>query len=206
MKPGRLSGLLAALALAVIALTSGTIGTVAASTPRARSSSRPPAPRVVEMRAADGTVLKASYFAADRPGPGVLLFHQSNRTRRSWDDFAARLAAAGIHTLAVDLRGHGESGGKEGRRNWPGDIDAAFRFLVSQPGVTRDVIGAGGAGVLGVEIAVEAARRHPAEVRSLALLCERDRRAGPRIPQAGGAAARAVRRGRRRRPTAKRVG
>jgi tetratricopeptide (TPR) repeat protein len=42
--------------------------------------------------------------------------------------------------------------------------------MASQPGVKRDVIGLGGAGVIGVDNAVQAARRHPAEVRSLALL------------------------------------
>jgi hypothetical protein len=31
----------------------------------------------LELKSSDGTVLKASYFAAAKPGPGVLL-HQSN--------------------------------------------------------------------------------------------------------------------------------
>jgi len=42
--------------------------------------------------------------------------------------------------------------------------------LVSQAGVNRDVVGIGGAGVIGVEDSVETARRHPAEVKSLVLL------------------------------------
>ena len=74
---------------------------------------QPSAPRVVELKARDGTVLKASYFAAAKPGPGVLLFHQSNRTRKAWDDVAGQLAAAGINTLTLDVRGFGESGGKK---------------------------------------------------------------------------------------------
>jgi hypothetical protein len=52
----------------------------------------------------------------------------------------------------------------------PGDLEAAFGFLISQPGVNRHVVGIGGAGVLGVEDSVETARRHPAEVKSLVLL------------------------------------
>src|SRR6266516_2351181 len=118
--------------------------------PRAQHSQKPRTPRVVDLKSPDGTILKASYFAAAKPGPGVLLFHQSNRTRKSWDDVAAKLAAAGINTLTVDMPGHGETGGK-----WRADLDTAFQFLVSQPGVTRDVIGVGGAGVLGVENSVE---------------------------------------------------
>lgn len=113
----------------------------------------------------------------------MLLFHQVNRTRKSWDDVAARLAAAGINTLTVDLRGFGESGGiaydrltkaqrgdqirKEGLL---GDRDTAWQYLVSQPGVDRDVIGVGGAGLLGVGNSVQMARQHPAEVKSLAVL------------------------------------
>ena len=44
-----------------------------------------PAPRTVDLKAADGTLLKGTFFPAAKPGPGVLLFHQSNRTRQSWD-------------------------------------------------------------------------------------------------------------------------
>src|SRR5437660_12483256 len=70
-------------------------------------------PRVVDLKASDGAILKASYFAAAKPGPGVLLFHQSNRTRSEWDDLGAQLPAAGINTLTFDVRGHGDSGGQE---------------------------------------------------------------------------------------------
>ena len=39
------------------------------------------AERVVDLTAGDGTKLKATYFAAAKPGPGVLLLHQCNRQR-----------------------------------------------------------------------------------------------------------------------------
>jgi hypothetical protein len=128
-------------------------------------------PRVVDLRAPDGTVLKGSYFAAAKPGPGVLLLNQENRTRKSWDDVAGQMATAGINTLTLDIRGYGESGGTPSNRlTDASDIDTAWQYLVSQPGVTRDVIGVGGAGGLGVDRSVEVAIRHPAEVKSLALL------------------------------------
>src|SRR5881227_3343222 len=126
-------------------------------------------PRVVDLKSPEGTILKASYFAAAKPGPGVLLFHQSNRSRESWDGVAQQLAAVGMNVLAVDGRGHGESGGKYDNKKTPEDVDAAFTYLVSQPGVNRDAIGAGGAGWLGVIGSVEAARRHP-EIKSLVLM------------------------------------
>jgi alpha-beta hydrolase superfamily lysophospholipase len=69
-------------------------------------------PRVVELKASDGVALKATYFSAGKQGPGVVLFHQANRTRTSWEGLARQLATAGINTLAVDGRGHGESDGR----------------------------------------------------------------------------------------------
>jgi dienelactone hydrolase len=143
--------------------------------------------RDVDFKSADGTILKGTYFAAAKPGPGVLLFHQSNRTRKSWDELAAQLAAVGIHVLTVDSRAHGDSGGKydtEANRaaywktGWPSDLDAAFQYLSSQSGVNRDVIGAGGAGNLGVQSAIETARRHPDQVKSLVLLSGETERPG----------------------------
>ncbi len=146
----------------------------------ASSAQQLPKPRGLDLKSSDGTILKASYFAAAKPGPGVLLFHQSNRTRNSWDSVAAQLAEAGVNTLTVDNRGHGESGGTYDRWNdpdkthklqkWTDDLDTALQYLVSQPGVQRDVIGVGGAGLLGVDNSVETARRHPGQVKSLALL------------------------------------
>jgi len=138
------------------------------------------AERVVDLTAADGTKLKASYFAAGKPGPGVLLLHQCNRQRKIWDGLAQQLAAAGINVLTLDYRGYGDSGGdpfdklppqqaaQTQAEKWPGDIDTAFQYLVSQPEVTRDVIGVGGASC-GVNNSIQTARRHT-EVKSLVLL------------------------------------
>jgi pimeloyl-ACP methyl ester carboxylesterase len=170
------------LVLACAAAPSGHNASIAAaaSVPQAQKSPQLPPVRVIDLRASDGTRLKASYFAAATPGPGVLMLHQINRTRRSWDEFAAELAAAGINTLTLDMRGYGESGtamnkltdaerAKE-RKRWPNDLDTAFQYLVAQAGVQRDVIGVGGAGWLGVLNSVEVARQHPAAVKSLVLL------------------------------------
>ena len=123
------------------------------------------AERFVDFKTTDGTTLKGTYFGAAKQGPGVLLFHQSNRTRKSWDDVGRQLAAAGINVLTVDTDPN-----KTRKQRWPGELNAAFEFLRSQPGVNRDVIGVGGAGVIGVEDSVETARLHPGEVKSLVLL------------------------------------
>jgi dienelactone hydrolase len=140
-----------------------------------------PAARVIDLKASDGTILKATYFAAAKSGPGVLLLHQCNRQRKVWDDLAGQLATAGLNVLTFDLRGFGESGGSPFDKltpqehaqveaeKWPGDIETAFQYLVSQQGVTRDVIGVGGASC-GVNNSIQTARRHPGEVKSLVLL------------------------------------
>ena len=167
------------VALLVVVCVFGRGSAMASATQPPRSPH--PVARVVELKASDGTLLKASYFAAAKPGPGVLLLHQFNRTRKSWDEVAKQLAAAGINTLTLDLRGYGESGGTPhgmltpeeraaARERRPGDIDTAWQYLVTQPGVDKDVIGVGGAGGLGVGNSIETARRHSSEVRSLALL------------------------------------
>jgi dienelactone hydrolase len=138
------------------------------------------AERAVDLTAADGVKLKATYFAAAKPGPGVLLLHQCNRQRKVWDGLAQQLSAAGINVLTLDYRGYGESGGdrfdklppqqaaQTQAEKWPGDIDTAFQYLASQSGVTRDMIGVGGASC-GVNNAIQTARRHT-EVKSLVLL------------------------------------
>jgi dienelactone hydrolase len=157
-------------AICCLAILSATVASALAS----------PAQRVVDLTATDGTKLKATFFPAGKPGPGVLLLHQCNRQRKVWDSLAQRLADAGINVLTVDNRGFGESGGdpfdklppdkaaQVQTEKWPGDFDLALQYLQSQPGVARDVIGVGGASC-GVNNSVQTARRHP-EIRSLVLL------------------------------------
>ncbi len=155
--------------LVVLVLASAAI---AQNSSKSESQLQPPAARIVDFKTPDGIVLKGTYFAAAKPGPGVLLFHQSNRTRTSWDDVAHQLAAAGINTLTVDSRAHGESGGtvEDASQKKLADLETAFQFLISQPGVQRDVIGLAGAGSHGVVDAVETARLHPSDIKSLILV------------------------------------
>ena len=133
---------------------------------------------VLEVAAADGVGLAATYTSPGKPGPGVLLLHMCNSERSAWAGLAEELAQRGIHSLALDYRGYGDSGGEQGegdaRRQirdevWPLDIDAAFEALRTRPGVDQARIGAAG-GSCGVDNAVTLARRHPGEVIALVLL------------------------------------
>src|SRR5437870_3921378 len=75
------------------------------------SAAAPPVRRDVNIIASDGTDLKATYVAAVRPGPAVLLMQMCITTRTSWEPVARQLSAAGISALTIDNRGFGESGG-----------------------------------------------------------------------------------------------
>jgi dienelactone hydrolase len=139
------------------------------------------------IAAPDETKLAATYYSGEKPGPGVLLLHQCNKDRSSWNTLAEKLARAGFHVLTMDYRGYGESGGKrhvdlsdDARVKlvtgvWPGDVDAAFAYLRTQPGV-QNVYGAGGASC-GVNQSIQLSRRHP-EVKSLVLLSGNTDKAG----------------------------
>jgi dienelactone hydrolase len=139
-----------------------------------------PAPKIIDLKAGDGTLLKATYFASAKPGPGVLLLHQCDAQRKLWDVLAEQMAASGISVLTMDYRGFGESGGPRfdqmtGEQRgelfnkiWPADIEIAYSYLLAQPEVQHDKIGAGGASC-GVNNSIQLARRHP-EVKSLMLL------------------------------------
>ena len=132
----------------------------------------------VTLKAPDGLTLEATYYSPGKPGPGVVLLHQCNRDRTAWADFARAAAARGYHVMAMDYRGYGESGGERFEdfqrqgpvvaEKWPGDVDAAFTWLVAQPGVDRNRIAAAGASC-GVGQSALLARRHP-EIKTLMLL------------------------------------
>jgi dienelactone hydrolase len=108
-----------------------------------------------------------------------MLLHTCNTTRKSWEPVGIKLSKAGINALTIDNRGFGESGGprfeggspevqKELGEKWPGDFDAAYEFLLGQPGVDHTRIAAGG-GSCGVENVIKLADSHP-DIKSLVLL------------------------------------
>lgn len=89
----------------------------AAAKAKARRSPAPPSiprdpdPDKVTLTTPDGVVLAATWRpVAGQPGaPAVLLLHDFSRDRREWDSRSRELNARGLATLALDLRGHGES-------------------------------------------------------------------------------------------------
>ena len=143
----------------------------------ARASGQPAATDVT-LKAPDGLTLKATYYSPGKPGPGLVLLHQCNRDRADWKAFAQAASARGYHVIAPDFRGFGESAGERFSslpaqapivaEKWPGDVDAAYAWLVAQEGVDKERIAAAGASC-GVNQAVLLARRHP-QVKTVMLL------------------------------------
>lgn len=132
----------------------------------------------VEIAAPDGLILQGTYYEAALPGPAVLLLHQCNRDRHSWDGAALALLDAGFHVLTMDFRGFGGSVGQNVRsfeeqseELWPMfdvDVDRAFDFLASLPGVDATRIGVVGASCGGSQALLRATRA--GDVKALVFL------------------------------------
>ena len=131
----------------------------------------------IDIKAPDGVNLKGTYLSPGRPGPAMLLLHQCNMDRHAWDGLAKDLADAGIHVLAIDFRGFGDSGGEKLsfaamrqviQEKFPGDVDAAYAYLLAQQGVDKSHVAAGGASCGVTQASDLASRRH--EIKTLMLL------------------------------------
>jgi pimeloyl-ACP methyl ester carboxylesterase len=73
----------------------------------------PPAPpgRIVHLVASDGVAITGSYWPGARPdAPAILLLHGVDSSRASFTRHALWLNGLGYGVLAIDFRGHGESG------------------------------------------------------------------------------------------------
>ncbi|MGE0709887.1 MAG: alpha/beta hydrolase [Planctomycetota bacterium] len=68
------------------------------------------APEHVSFATADGWTIHADLAPAKEAGaPVAVLLHQYRADRSTWAPLLERLAAAGVHALALDQRAHGES-------------------------------------------------------------------------------------------------
>lgn len=124
----------------------------------------------VAIRAADGTTLAAVWHPPAEPAPAVVLVHMLSRSHREWEPAAQALNAVGFGVLAIDLRGHGDSGGSyaDGLAPMQQDVQAAIDWVKARPEVRAQRVGIAGAS-LGASLAIIAAASDPA-VRSVALL------------------------------------
>ena len=86
----------------------------------------------------DGSGLSvAATVSGDPAGRPAILLHGGGQTRRTWDGTTERLVAAGWRTIALDMRGHGESewarDGDYGIEALVGDLRAVVETLAHPP-------------------------------------------------------------------------
>ncbi len=126
--------------------------------------------RQVTLPSLDGTSLTGQFYEpSTRSHPGVVLVHMLGRSRADWEPPARQLEGAGLAVLAIDLRGHGGSGGRPAPLpDLVQDVRAAVQWLASRPGVRPEAIGVAGAS-LGANLALLVAAE-VAQVRAVAAI------------------------------------
>ena len=112
--------------------------------------------------------------------PVVILAHQFHTTREGWAPLAERLQARGIATLALDLRGHGESADKAkvgddfmtsaksvGFDKIPDDLAQAAEWVRKQKGIDARRVGLAGSSVGAFSVLLAEGRIRPQATVSL---------------------------------------
>lgn len=97
-----------------------------------------PAPEAVDFATAGGLRLRAVWQAPAGPGPhpSVICIHGLTLTHRIFEVAALALAAQGVASLRVNLRGHGDSEGplvEQGFEDQVADVRASFQQLAAMP-------------------------------------------------------------------------
>ncbi len=97
----------------------------------------------VSLSTADGVTLSAQTWGSG--ANGVVLVHANDRSSEDWAYFGDRLSQRGFNVIAVDLRGHGATGGSIGDEDYAKmtqDIDAAIAHLRASGATSVHLMGA----------------------------------------------------------------
>jgi pimeloyl-ACP methyl ester carboxylesterase len=137
----------------------------------------------VKLTAADGYRIAGILSRPDQGegGLGVVLLHMYRQNKESWQPLVAELDRRGLVSLAIDMRGHGESsigpGGDDSSRVMERDpaffnamhldAEAAVRYLIDQAGCRK--IGLVGASV-GCSVAIDTAVRGQVPVHAVVVM------------------------------------
>lgn len=92
----------------------------------------------------------AATVAGPEDGPPVLLAHGGGQTKRAWRQTTGRLNEGGFRTIAIDMRGHGESGWAPGAAYDLGDFARDLIAIVVQLGTPPAFVGASLGGLAGL--------------------------------------------------------
>jgi dienelactone hydrolase len=174
----RLAGSFLALALLVLAACSPSTGVGLPDNSREDTATATPqatrAPRIdngVVVEAADGLRLAGTFYTpADTPPPwpGVILLHMIYGDQKEWGDFPQKLSDEGYAVFAIDLRGHGKTGGEMDWDQSRDDLQRVWRYMTGRGEVDPNRIAIIGAS-MGANMALVASAAQP-EVGALGLL------------------------------------
>lgn len=129
---------------------------------------------------ADGVEIVGVYDTPEGARGAALLLHMMPATKESWASFASTLRGLGLATLAIDLRGHGESLTMGDQRldyhrfedadhqKKKLDVEAAAAWLAERTGFGPERIVLAGASI-GANLAIWYASKHPEFKKTLAL-------------------------------------
>ena len=127
----------------------------------------------VSLTTADGINISGSYVPSPNPNNTIVfLIHQLRKDKSVWDNLVQKLASSGFSSLAIDLRGHGQSSGgswedfsEEQFQSMLKDVEAGGRYLREKyPTANLSLIGSS----IGANLALNYAAKN--NVSSLILL------------------------------------
>lgn len=129
----------------------------------------------VSFFTSDGIKIVGDFYSPSKRA--VLLLHMMPATKESWNKFSKSLNTIDFSTLAIDLRGHGESISRDGKkisfRNFMDlehqesirDLEAAGKFLTARGKELVAIVGAS----IGANLALWYQSEHP-EIKKTVLL------------------------------------
>lgn len=133
----------------------------------------------ISLQTTDGVAIAGDWSAPVGATKTVLLLHMMPATRVSLQPLSQALNAAGFATLAIDLRGHGESTDQNGKKldyqNFSDaehqasrlDIDGAMNFLKSKGFAEANISFAGAS--IGANLSLDALYRYNSTSRAVLL-------------------------------------
>jgi alpha-beta hydrolase superfamily lysophospholipase len=122
-------------------------------------------PERVEVEASDGLALVGHYYAPQNPGGeggarAVLLMHHGGAQKEVWYDLVPVLLDAGYAAVTIDIRSHGETGGKQDWALAEEDVHVWLAWLRAQDGINPDKVSIVGAS-LGTDLGLRAMADDP---------------------------------------------
>ncbi len=128
-----------------------------------------PDPVDVTVSASDGLELAAKFYPTTAVNaPAVLLLHMLGSSRVAWLPLIVPLREAGYAVLAVDMRGHGQTGGTQDWVLAEADVQVWLDWLKAQEGINPDALAIVGASI-GSNLALIGCANDPTCVTAIAL-------------------------------------